>query len=145
VKGDERWRNNLRALAPAGTLRVELPRSRSTQRGSEQGLRRLPAGTPVVLAARAPGAGRRCKRVAARAGIALEREYLAFPSVEAPAYLVENTAAPVSVFVQTVLSAPPRSSLALPIQVLVSLLRRVRARGVVGLLAPGRVAVGRRV
>jgi hypothetical protein len=145
VKGDERWRSNWRAVAPAGATRVELPRWRFARPVSGQGLRGLPAGTPVVLAAGAPGAGRRCKRAAARAGIALEREYLAFPSAEAPAYLVENAPAPMRVFVQTVLAVPPRSSLALPIQAVFSLLRRAGAWRLLGVLAPGHIAVGRRV
>jgi hypothetical protein len=145
LKGDSRWRSNWRVVAPAGARRVELPRSRFARRTSERGLRGLSAGTPVVLAAGAPGAGRRCRRVAARAGITLEREYLAFPSAEAPAYLVENARGPRSVFVQTVLAVPPRSPLALPIQVLFSLLRLAGAWGLLGVLAPGRLAVGRRV
>jgi hypothetical protein len=145
VKGDERWRSNWRAVAPAGATRVELPRSRSARRASEQGLRALPAGTPVVLGAGGPGAGGRCKRAAARAGIALERKYLAFPSAEAPAYLVENAHGPMSVFIQTVLAVPPRSPLALPLQALFGLIRRARAWRLLGVLAPGHLAVGKRV
>lgn len=145
MKGDERWRGNWRAVAPAGTLRVELPPWRFARPVSEQRLRGLPAGTAVVLAAGAPGAGRRCKRFAAQAGIALEREFLAFPSAEAPAYLVENAPAPMRVFVQTVLAVPPRSSLALPIQAVFSVLRRAGAWRLLGVLAPGHIAVGRRV
>jgi hypothetical protein len=145
VKGDKRWRSNWRAVAPAGATRVELPRSRSARRASEQSLRELSPGTTIVLGAGGPGAGRRCKRAAARAGIALEREYLAFPSAEAPAYLVENARGPISVFVQTVLAVPPRSPLALPLQALFSLIRRARAWGLLGVLTPGHLAVGKRV
>ena len=74
-----------------------------------------------------------------------EREYLAFPSAEAPAYLVEDEPASVRVFVQTVLAVPPRTALALPMHLAFRVLRSFGTWRLTRMLAPGRVVVGRRV
>ena len=145
MRAEARWRSNWRAVGPDGAIRVHLPRSRTARRTSELGLRRLPAGTSVVLVAAAPGAVRRCAAVAAQAGIVPEREYLAFPSAEAPAYLVEDEPASVRVFVQTVLAVPPRTALALPMHLAFRVLRSFGTWRLTRMVAPGRVVVGRRV
>ena len=145
MREETRWRSNWRAVGPDGAIRVQLPRSRTARRASELGLRSLPAGTSVVLLAAAPGAVRRCTAVAVQAGIVPEREYLAFPSAEAPAYLVEDEPASVRVFVHTVLAVPPRTTLALPIHLAFRILRSVGTWRLTRLLAPGRIVVGRRV
>ena len=101
-------------------------------------------GTRVVLSASAPGAAARCRAFASAAGIELEREYLAFPTAAAPAYLVEDTPAPVRLFVTNVLMAPPSTRFALPMEIGLGLLRRLKSWHLVRALAPGRVVVGRR-
>jgi len=142
--GDKRWRNNWRVVSPDGAVRVDLERSSAKCRGAEQTMRDLPAGTPVVLAATAPGAFRRCRRFASNVGIEPEREYLAFPSASAPAYLVEDAPAPVRVFVETVLVIPPGTAFSTPIGIGLSLLRAVAPWRLIRMIAPGRIVVGRR-
>jgi hypothetical protein len=141
---NDRWRNNWLAIRPPGAVRIDLERSGARRLAVERTIRDLQPGTPVVVCASAPGAVRRCRRFAAGTGIELDRAYLAFPSAAAPAYLVEDDAAPMQVFVETVLAAPPRTRFSLPISAGLSLLRVVKPWGLLRLLAPGRVVIGRR-
>jgi hypothetical protein len=131
-----RWRENWRALTTAGAVHVELPRSAAGRRRSVDAVRALDSGTPVVVSARAPRALARCRSFAADAGLQLDRRFLAFPSASEPAYLVEEAPATVRVFLANMLVTPPRAR---------AVLRRLGSAPVVGLLAPGRVIVGRRV
>jgi hypothetical protein len=108
-------------------------------------VRDLPSGTPVVLFGSAPGAGRRCRRFASKTGIELKREYLAFPSAQAPAYLVEDAPASVKTFVKTVLVVPPRAHLPAPAQAALTLLRRLSPWRPMRMIAPGKVVVGKRI
>jgi hypothetical protein len=139
-----RWRENWRIVAPQGATRVEVGRSAAARRTQIDELAMLPAGTPVVLLARAPGAIGRCRRFAAAAGIALEREYLTFPSAVAPCHLVEDAPASISFYVDTVLVAPPGKVYSRAIELCLSLLRRLPSWLFIRRLAPGRAAVGRR-
>jgi hypothetical protein len=146
VISSERWRDNSRIVGPQGAVRVRVP-WRALLRGSASraGVRNLPAGAAVILVASAPAAGLRCRAFAARTGIALEREYLAFPTADAPAYLVERAAPSVRLFTRSILASPPGTSLRLPIHLLLGLLRAVGSWRVIEACAPGRVALGRRV
>jgi hypothetical protein len=145
VRGEPRWRTNWRIIGPAGATEIRLPASRRARRESARQLRELPLGTDVVLVATTRGGGRRCRALAAGAGIALERTYLAFPSAEAPAYLVEDEPAPVRVFLKTILVVPPRSRWSFPMLAAVHILRSLGMWRLVQALAPGRLLVGRRV
>jgi hypothetical protein len=136
-----RWEETWRVVARPGAVRVRLA-PRGDGRAS---LGALPAGTPVVLEAAGPAALLRCRRAAARAGVALEREYLAFPSAGAPAYLVEAAAGPVSLFLRDVLVAPPRAVAAAALSGSVAIVRALRPRRALHALAPGAIVVGRRV
>jgi hypothetical protein len=140
----ERWQDNWTAVSPPGAVRVELQRARAKRRAVTQRVRGLEPGTHVVVSASAPRALARCRTFAAEAGVELEREYLAFPSAAAPAYLVEDAPWSVGVFVKDVLVAPPRSALALPIEAALRLLRVLSPWRLIGAVAPGRVVVGRR-
>jgi hypothetical protein len=144
VIGEERWRDNWLVVSPDGSLRVDLRRRRSSRRAQSDAVRTLPAGTPVALFATAPGAIRRCKRFASEAGIEVEREYLAFPTAAAPGYLVEDAPAPVGVFADTFLAAPPRSRFGTLLEAGFGLLRRLDSWRLIRMIAPGRLAVGRR-
>jgi hypothetical protein len=144
VTGAKRWRSNWRSVSPDGALRVDLGRSSARRRDLERTIRELPRGTAVVLTASAPGAIGRCRSFAFRAGIELDREYLALPSARAPAYLVEDSPAPVRVFVRTVLAVPPGSAMSVPIEVCVGILRVLSPWRLIRVVAPGRVVVGRR-
>jgi hypothetical protein len=99
-------------------------------------------GTPVVLVSSAPGARRRSRSFASRAGVRVERQYLAFPSVATPAFLVEDEAAPVHFFLRSVLIAPPRTRLSGLFELGLPVLRAVAPRRSLCFLAPGRVVVG---
>jgi hypothetical protein len=142
---NQRWRNNWLAVGPAGAVHVDLGRSMTKRHVHEPSLRDLPHGTAVVLCASAPGAIRRCRRVAAEAGIELEREYLAFPSARSPAYLVEDAPATIGVFVNTALVTPPRTPFSTAIEACLGLLRALSPWRLIRRIAPGRVVVGRRV
>lgn len=143
--GHERWKDNWRVVSPAGAVRVDVHRSAAKRSASRRMVSELPTGSPVVLVASAPRAIDRCRTFAAEVGIELQREYLAFPSAQAPGYLVEDAPAPLRLFVETILVAPARTSLAVLIDSSVSLLRSLGPLWLIRALAPGRVAVGRRV
>jgi hypothetical protein len=140
----QRWRDNWRSVTAGGAVHVELSRLRGRRRSSLAAVRELTAGTRVVLSASAPGAAARCRAFASAAGLALEREYLAFPTAAAPAYLVEDAPAPVRLFLTNVLVAPPSTRFALPMEIALDLLRTLKSWRVVRVLTPGRVVVGRR-
>jgi len=142
--GNERWKDNWRVVSPAGAVRVNVPRSPAKRRASRRVVSDLLAGTPVVLVASAPRAIDRCRTFATEAGIELQREYLAFPTAEAPAYLVEDAPAPVRHFVSSILAAPARGAFSVLIDAGLRLLRGLGPLWLIRALAPGRVAVGRR-
>jgi hypothetical protein len=140
VRGTQRWKDNWRVVAPPGAVRVGLAR----RRGARSDVSGLPAGTPVVLVAGAPGALRRCRAFAAAANVAVEQQYLAFPSAQTPAYLVEDHPASLGLFVKTILAAPPGGVLVWPLAAGVAVLRAFHPWRLLRALAPGRVVVGRR-
>jgi len=141
----ERWRGNLTLVRPVGALVAEVPGSRRGRRRLEAGLLALRPGAEVVLEATGPLSARRCRAVAARAGIELRREYAALPSARAPAYLVEDAPSSAALFVGSLLAPPPRSRLATPVAALLWAMGRMGdPSGLLRVLAPGRVAVGRR-
>src|SRR5205807_5409388 len=79
------WAERWRVVAPAGAVRIEVgPRGRIADRGATA------PRTPLALCASGPFARRRVRRAADRAGITLEREYLALPSARSPAFLVDD-------------------------------------------------------
>jgi len=142
--GSDRWRDNWRVVSRPGSVRLDLGRSASRREAAFRKVRDLPAGAGVVLCASAPGAARRCRAFVARSGLELEREYLAFPSAVAPAYLVEDAPASVGVFVKAVLVTPPGIRFPLPIDAGLALARAVSPWRLIRTLAPGRVVVARR-
>jgi hypothetical protein len=144
VAGHARWRTNTLAVSPAGSEHATLLRRRGARRAQARALRRLAPGTPVVLSARGPCAGGRCRSAAGHAGIVVERQYLAFPSAEAAAYLVEDAAAPVRLFVRNLLVAPPGSAVGAPLEAAFALVRALLPWQLIRVAAPGRVVVGRR-
>lgn len=142
--GSDRWRSNWQVVTRPGSVRVDLGRSAARREAAFQKVSELPVGAGVVLCASAPGAARRCRAFAARSGLELEREYLAFPSAAAPAYLVEDAPAPVGVFVKAVLVTPPGVRLRLPVDAALAFARTFSPWRLIRTLAPGRVAVARR-
>jgi hypothetical protein len=143
--GADRWRSNWRVTSPPGAVEVPVPRSAARRRRLASTIRELPAGTPVVVLTPAPRAARRSRAFATKAGVHLEREYLAFPSAAAPGFLIEDAPATVRAFVDSFLVAPPRSRLSAAIDAALGLLRAVRPYRLIRALAPGRVVIGRRL
>lgn len=141
--GSARWRENWRLVSPAGAIRIDLRRSRAGRDDALRYVRELPMGSGVVLCASAPGAARRCRRFAAEAGVALEREYLTFPSASEPAYIVEAARAPLELFIRSVLVAPPAIPFSGAIGAGLAVVRRTRPSRLLRALAPGRIVVGR--
>ena len=131
--GATRWRTNWAAVAEPGTVRVEVPRAPRARRAELVRLGGVAAGTPVALLASGPGAIGRCRRFAARAGVAVDR-----------AYLVEDAACTVRVFTKTMLVAPLSARFATPMMLAVAVLRWLSPWRLLRALAPGRVVVGRR-
>jgi hypothetical protein len=140
----ERWRENWRAAAPPGAVRAELPHSRAARAALRRSLGALPSGTPIVLSGNGPAAARRCRRLAAAAGIERERAYLAFPSGSAPAFLVEDARASVELFARTVLAAPPGARFTTAAAVYLAVLRQLAPWPMTRLIACGHLIVGRR-
>jgi hypothetical protein len=130
--------------SPPGAVQVPLPRSAARSRALTGTVRELPLGTPVVLLASAPGASWRCRAFASRAGLELERGYLAFPSAAAPGYLVEDAPATIRAFIDAFLVAPPVARLSMAVDAGVALVRALSPWRAVRALAPGRVVVGKR-
>jgi hypothetical protein len=142
---DERWNENWVAVSRPGSVRVDLGLSRAKRRAAERAIRALPPGTPVVVAASPLGALRR-KRFASKAGLALEHEYLVFPSARAPAYMVEDARGPIRFFLAGVLVTPPRTRtrFSTPIGAVLFLLRAFKPWRLVRVAAPGRLLVATR-
>lgn len=140
-----RWRENWRILAPAGARRIEVGRSAAARQALLHEIADLPTGTPVVILTRAPGAIRRCRQFAAAARVAVDQEYLTFPSAAAPCHLIEDTPASIALYVDTVLVAPPGELYSRPIELCLSLLRSIPSWRLMRRLAPGRVLVGTRI
>ncbi len=131
------------AIAAEGARRFDVPLAPWAGRRLARRLRSLPADTPVALFGRGPAAAPRCRRLAAAGGIALERQYVAFPGVSAPLALVEDRGEPAR-YLASLAAAPPgvrRGWLA----VSVALWLAAAVPGwLVCALAPGGVGLGRR-
>ena len=108
-------------------------------------MRDLDAGTHVALCAAAPGAARRCRALASRAGVDIKREYLALPSAAAPGYLIETAPSTIDLLIETVLVTPPGTRLAPALDAGYRIVRRAKPRRLIEAMAPGRIVVGRRL
>lgn len=138
-----RWRRNRAVVAPRGAVEVDVPRSRAGRRALAARLEATGPGTPVVLCAAAPFAGRRIRKAAAENGVELVREYLAFPSAAAPAYLAEADAHAIRLFIEQALVVPPGLRIPWPAELAVRVVRVLKPTRLLRLVAPGRIAVGR--
>jgi hypothetical protein len=141
----DRWVDNWRWVSEPGSARVVVGRGRHGAAAALAEVRALPSGIPVVLVADAPGSTRRSRKLAAAAGISVEREYLALPSASAPAYLIEDEPEPFQLFVDRILGSPSHGLLGRVQDVAVAVVRRLRPRRLVSATAAGRIVVGKRV
>jgi hypothetical protein len=103
LTGSAAWK----VVIPAGAIEVNLQRR---DRLGEEAIRRMPAGTEVVLVDSGPASRWRCRRYAARAGLQIRRSYLAFPSVDQAFYVVEDDWCSVAWFWARYLTVPPGQS-----------------------------------
>lgn len=129
-------------VVPEEAVRFDVPPSADGRRALQAALARLPRGSWVALCDSGVAARRRSRRLAARAGVRVVREYLAIPSVAAPLYLVEDRPETLSYFWSRLLAFP----FAEPALALAELGRGlVRSLGVTrwtGWLGTGRLTVG---
>jgi len=140
IGGIEAWR----IVTSRAAVPFQLPGRGAAMRALREEVRALPAGTPVVLCDAARGRRGRCRRFASEAGVELDAEYLAIPSLRSPRYLVEDVPETLD-YLWAELAVLPLPSPALAVARLV-----LRVAGALGLwrwaaLAfSGRIAVGRR-
>lgn len=134
-------------LAPADTKFIALPVLDSRRRKAiEMCLRSLPSATPVALLHAGPFARRKLRRFAASAAVRVEREYVAFPSLERALFLVEDAPDPVRYFRTKLLTAPPSTGMRSAIYaVVIAVARAAMPWRAMGWITPGRVLLGRRV
>lgn len=130
-------------LTPPGTVRVDVPFGWRAGRALQRKIRAWPPGTVVALCG--GGTRRRWRRFAAGAGLDVEREYLIFPSLRTPHFLVDDRPRAVTYFWSTLLTVPPgsgtRSALA---SFFIFVTRALAPWSLVRALTPVRLAVARR-
>lgn len=97
------WAILYRALAAPDASVFDVPRARRHRRATALAVRRLPAGSDVVLRGRSSSV----KAVARAAHVRVTRELIALPSLRTAMYLVDDHAAPVSFLCNDILSVPP--------------------------------------
>lgn len=133
-----------RLLTEPGTVQVDLPGSAAARRRLRQQIGTLPAGTAVVLCSAAVGSRMRCRRFARDAGIQLQREYVAVPSMHAPACYVEDTPQALRYFFSQLLALPRGGTVKSAMLGAAKTAARLQFPWpAFGAVAPVRVAVGR--
>lgn len=138
IGGLEAWQ--VVTVRPA--VAFHLPPGPSARRALAEEVRALPPDTPVVLCDRSRGRPGRCRRFARQAGVELQGEYLAIPSLRDPRYLVEDVVETLG-YLRSELAVLPLRSPALAVAEFA-----LRVAGAFGLWRPlaaatfGRVAVG---
>jgi hypothetical protein len=135
----ERWR----LLAPDDVTVVRSGRLAGREATVRQ-LRALQPGAPVVLLDERPGGRARTRRLALAGRIAVERGYVAVPSLRNPIVFAEDSVDCLRWVSRSVLTTPPGVTwLHAVVDAGIRLLRR--RPHLLGSLASGRVVVGRRV
>jgi len=135
----ERWR----LLAPDGAVVVHLKPGPLGVRRAGARLRSLAPGTPVVLLDGRPGGKIRARRAAATGAVAVDRQYVALPSLSRAIVMAEDCPAALRWAFRSVVAPPPGTTWAHAlVDAAVRFLRRRPA--VAGWLAFGRIVVGRR-
>jgi hypothetical protein len=145
MRTHRRWDENWRAVAPEDSVRIDVPRSREGRRRARRRIEEVAPGTPIVLVGQSVGARRRCRRLARLTGVQLTREYVPVPSARSAAYLVEDAPGPWRYVWSAVVTIPPGSPIrAVATEALIRASRHLARWNVLGAVAPGRVAIGRR-
>jgi len=132
-------------LAPPEAVHVRVPPSRRAVGPASERLRELPEGSSVVLSSQGAGAAGRLRRAAARAGLRIERSVIVLPSLDRPAFCVEDAAQPGRYLFSTFLTAPPSGPLrSLAVSAVLQLIPPGALWRAARALAPGRVTIARR-
>jgi hypothetical protein len=129
-------------LAPEGAVAVDVSSGPRAVRRAIAELQALPGGTPVVLLDYRLGGRFRVRRIAAAGAVLIDRQYVALPSLHQAIVVVEDTADALRWACRSLVAPPPgvTRTHAL-IDAGVKFLRR--RPGAAGVLAAGRVVVGR--
>lgn len=123
---------------------ITVPWWPPARNAARRDVRKLPPGAVVALCDPAPGSRGRCRRFAASANVALEREYLAVPTLASAAFLVQDAPGPVSYFWHNLAAVPPGGNLLRPLLEAALRLPLGPLRGrLLGWMVPGRIALGR--
>jgi len=126
--------------APAASW-LPVPRSRVGRRRLVRRVTADPVGD-VVLCDDRPGSRFRCRSLARRAGLRVEREFIVLPTMARPWYVVEDAPESLAWFASTVLTVPPGARLQRAAALAVTALGLLVPR--LGWLAPARIVVGSR-
>lgn len=124
---------------------MTVPRSRLGRQRLRRSLRALPRGAEIVLCDVAPASHGRGRRLASASGVAIEREYVAIPSLRRPLFILQDGPASARYFWTHVATVPPdvtrHAGLMSAIVRLTALLAPWR---LIGRVIPARVTIGRR-
>ncbi len=138
-KSAEPWQ----VLTSPGAVRFDVPSGWRAGRALQRKIRSLPPGTVVALCG--GGTRGRWRRFASGAGLRVEREYLVFPSLHTPHYLVDDGPRAVTYFWSTLLTVPPGSAMKSALaSAFIFVTRALAPWPLVRALTPVRLAVARR-
>jgi hypothetical protein len=135
---EQRWR----LLAPDGAVAVDVGSGAWAVRRAIAELRALPGGTPVVLLDHRLGGRLRARRIAATGVIAIDRQFVALPSLRRAIVVAEDNKDSLRWAFRSLVAPPPRTTWAHALlDATVRLLRR--RPEVAGWVGAGRIVVGR--
>jgi hypothetical protein len=135
---EQRWR----LLAPDGAVAVDVGSGPWAVRRAIAELRALPGGTPIVLLDHRPGGRLRAHRIAATGVIAIDRQFVALPSLRRAIVVAEDSRDSLRWACRSLVAPPPGITWAHAlIDTVVKLLRR--RPEVAGWVSAGRIVVGR--
>lgn len=129
------------ALLSPSARAVDVPTQARYRRSLRSQLEQLPAGVTVALHDRRPLSRGRCRRLARRSGLVVQREFVALPSLRRTVYVVEDDRASMR-FAWSHLITPPPGAVWLhaPLSLLIAA-GRLLPWWALGCLAPGRVVL----
>jgi hypothetical protein len=135
----EQWR----VLMPPGTVSLDMPMSPFARRRILKQARALPPNTVVALCDANPGSRWRCRRFARRAGIRIDREYLAIPFIHSPTYYIQDTSEAIHYFcVELFTVSRGNPVMALGARSLIAVAQALSLWRLVGAVVPPRITVG---
>lgn len=134
----QRWR----LLAPDGAVAVDVGSGARAVRRVIAELRAMPGGTPVVLLDHRPGGRLRARRIAAAGAIAIDRQFVALPSLRQAIVVAEDSRDSLRWAFRSLVAPPP--GVTWTHGLLDAAVRLLRRRPeVAGWVGAGRIVVGR--